>query len=234
MNDTSVKTGAIIESSRIFESASGSNTVVVFEFPSFSPTVGSVYIHMKSIVTLSCSVHRAKIPIITLGTNAVQGFALGNKTVAGSIIKTLTYDDDLAKVVNKFAEDSLKDKRSKLVKDDPSYKIYTSNSQYNLTHKEFDSIMRDDLIPFNIYCYSFSEYASAAPSPRCLMNVIYGCTIINEGQVQSIENLVTENTFSFIAKYAVLGQTPETVFNTYPTETTTKSGSDLIRNRKKN
>ena len=214
----------------VFESMSGSTTTVLFEFPNYDPKLGSVFILMRSIVSLSVSVHRAKIPVIPLGENSVQGFALGNKTVAGSIIKTLTFDDEFHGVVQYYTTASLKDKNANFIKNLGS-KTYSLDSKYQITQKQFDDIMRDDLVPFNIYSYAFSEYTGGAG--RMIMNSIYGCTIINEGQVQSIENLITENTFSFIAKYAKLGQTVTQELPSYPNTNTVLTGSQLLANKKR-
>lgn len=215
---------------RVFESMSGSTTTVVFEFPNFDPKQGSLFIEMRSIVSLSVSVHRAKIPVIPLGENSVQGFALGNKTVAGSIIKTLTFDDELHKVVNYYTTASLKEKNANFVKNLGS-KTYSLDSKYKITQKQFDDIMRDDIVPFNIYSYAFSEYTGGAG--KMIFNSVYGCTIINEGQVQSIENLITENTFSFIAKYAKLGETVSQELPSYPNTNTVMTGSQLLANKKR-
>lgn len=214
----------------VFESMSGSTTTVLFEFPNYDPKLGSVFILMRSIVSLSVSVHRAKIPVIPLGENSVQGFALGNKTVAGSIIKTLTFDDEFHGVVQYYTTASLKDKNANFIKNLGS-KTYSLDSKYQITQKQFDDIMRDDLVPFNIYSYAFSEYTGGAG--KMIMNSIYGCTIINEGQVQSIENLITENTFSFIAKYAKLGQTVTQELPSYPNTNTVLTGSQLLANKKR-
>jgi hypothetical protein len=213
-----------------FESTSGANTTVLFEFPDYDKEQGSIYILMRSVVSLSVSVHRAKIPVITLGENAVQGFALGNKTVAGSIIKTLTFDDELHKVVQLYTDASLKEKQETFKKDLGS-KVVSYDQKYQITQKQFDAIMRDDLVPFNIYSYAFSEYTGQ--SGKMLMNSIYGCTIINEGQVQSIENLITENTFSFIAKYAILGQTVTKELPSYPNLNSVMTGTQLLANKKR-
>jgi hypothetical protein len=168
--------------------------------------------------------------VITLGENAVQGFALGNKTVAGSIIKTLTFDDELHKVVQLYTDASLKEKQETFKKDLGS-KVVSYDQKYQITQKQFDAIMRDDLVPFNIYSYAFSEYTGQ--SGKMLMNSIYGCTIINEGQVQSIENLITENTFSFIAKYAILGQTVTKELPSYPNLNSVMTGTQLLANKKR-
>lgn len=211
----------------LFESTSGGNTLVLFELPNYSES-GSVYILMRSIVSLSCSVARAKMPVVTLGENTVTGFALGNKTVAGSIIKTLTFNDEFDQAVSYFTSESLKEKE-KNFKEDLSTKIHTSfgDNKYQITQKQFDAIMRDDLVPFNIYTYAFSEYTG-----KVSVNSIYGCTLINEGQVQSIENLITENTFTYIAKYAKLGVTTTLEQKSFQNLSTVMSGSKLLAQRK--
>jgi hypothetical protein len=225
-----IKTTAQSATNQVFESMSGSTTTVLFEFPNYDEDQGSVFILMRSIVSLSVSVHRAKIPVIPLGENSVQGFALGNKTVAGSIIKTLTFDDELHQVVEYYTTQSLADKEANFVKDLGSKESIISE-KYQITQKQFDDIMRDDLVPFNIYSYSFSEYSGS--TGKMIFNSVYGCTIINEGQVQSIENLITENTFSFIAKYAKLGETVTQDLPSYPNLNTVMTGSQLLANKKR-
>jgi len=187
---------------------------------------------MKSIVSLSVSVHRAKVPIIPLGKSTVQGFALGNKTVAGSIIKTLTFDDELDKVVSYYKTSAIAEKY-KFMYDLGSKGFAFNDSKYRITQKEFDSVMRDDILPFNIHTYALSEYSGH--NGRILVNSIYGCTLINEGQVQSIENLITENTFSYIARDAELGKTlyNEENFPSYPSLTNHVSGTKLLAARKR-
>lgn len=230
MATETIQNSQVSNSPNVFESMSGSTTNVLFEFPNYDANQGSVFILMRSIVSLSVSVHRAKIPVIPLGENSVQGFALGNKTVAGSIIKTLTFDDELHQVVQYYTTASLKDKNTNFVKNLGS-KTYSLDTSYQITQKQFDDIMRDDLVPFNIYSYSFSEYTGS--TGKMLFNSVYGCTIINEGQVQSIENLITENTFSFIAKYAKLGQTVTQELPSYPNTNTVMTGSQLLASKKR-
>lgn len=226
----SIDNTKVSDGNHVFESMSGSMTNVLFEFPNHSENQGSVFILMRSIVSLSVSVHRAKIPVIPLGENSVQGFALGNKTVAGSIIKTLTFDDEFHNVVQYYTTASLKDKNENFIRNLGS-KTASLDSSYQITQKQFDDIMRDDIVPFNIYSYSYSEYTGH--KGKMLFNSIYGCTIINEGQVQSIENLITENTFSFIAKYAKLGETVTQALPSFPTTNTVMTGSQLLAKKKR-
>ena len=213
---------------RVFESMSGSNTTVLFEFPNYSATEGSIYMLMRSLVSVSVSTARAKIPVIHLGQSTVNGFALGTKTVAGSIIKALTYSDEISKVIELYTSKSLADKNKTIM--DLGSKTQSENmtsSKYNITQKEFDSIMRDDILPFNIYTFSYSEYSGM--EHKCLMNCIYGCTIINEGVTLSIENLITEQTISYVAKYASLGIDPTKDYQSMPTNDGVLTGSALLK-----
>jgi len=219
-----------VEKMQIFESMSGSNTTVIFEIPMPDSKEGSVFIIMRSIISISVSTSRAKMPIIPLGENTVNGFALGNKTVAGSIIKALTFNDEFTKQIQFFTEKSLKDRKNKFFYQLGS-KTFFDSGTYEISHKHFDSLMRDDLIPFNIHTFSYSEYTGV--KNNFLMNSIYGCTLINEGQVQSIENLITENTFTYVAKYAKLGQNVTQDYASYQNTETAMTGSKLLAQRKK-
>lgn len=214
----------------IFESMSGANTMIVLEFPSFegSTTKGSVYVKMNSVVTLSWSVYRAKIPVTPIGENSIAGFALGNKTVAGHIVKTLTYADEFTTVVEFYSKLAIEYKNSNYYENLGSKQPISLDSKYKITQKNFDSLMKDDLLPFNIHAFSISEYTG-----KMVKDSIYGCTIINTGQVQSIENLITENTIGFVGKY--LEQNKDVLQNipSYPSLSSAMSISKLLAQRKK-
>ena len=180
------------------ESMSGADTMVIIEFPAFEGGMYSkpVYVKLNSVVSLSWSVYRAKTPVTPLGESLVSGFGLGHKTVAGHIIKTLTYKDELSAIVQYYSKVSLDYKNANYVENLGSKVSISLDSKYEITQKNFDSLMKDDLVPFNIHAYSISEYTG-----HIIKDSIYGCTIINTGQVQSIENLITENTIAFVSKY---------------------------------
>ena len=227
------KTGFINSSSgTIIESMSGSNTSVVLEFPSYSSTEGSLFLHLNSVISIGMNVARAKIPVTPLGHSTISGFALGTKTVAGTIIKSLIYEDEWSKAITTYTQKSLADK-NKTIKDLAGGKFVDkdiSGAKYNITQKEFDSVMRDDLVPFNLYTLSFSEYTGMGH--KCLMNVLYGCTIISEGQTVSVENLITESITQFVAKSARFGLDPTVDFDIMPNTNTTPTGSSLLRKYK--
>lgn len=216
--------------STTFESMSGANTIIVLEFPTFegSGYEGSVYVKMNSVTTLSWSVYRAKIPVTPIGENTVTGFALGNKTVAGHIIKTLTYADEFTSVVEYYSKLAIKYKQDNYYENLGSKQPISLDSNYKITQKNFDSLMKDDLLPFNIHAYSISEYTG-----KIVKDSIYGCTIINTGQVQSIENLITENTISFMAKYLEQNKDVTQNLPSYPSLNGAMSMGKLLALRKK-
>ena len=88
--------------------------------------------------------------------------------------------------------------------------------------------MKDDLLPFNIHAYSVSEYTG-----KIVKDSIYGCTIINTGQVQSIENLITENTISFMAKSLEQNKDVTQNLPSYPSLNGAMSIGKLLARRKK-
>lgn len=212
------------------ESMSGADTMVIIEFPAFEGGMYSkpVYVKLNSVVSLSWSVYRAKTPVTPLGESLVSGFGLGHKTVAGHIIKTLTYKDELSAIVQYYSKVSLHYKNANYVENLGSKVSISLDSKYEITQKNFDSLMKDDLVPFNIHAYSISEYTG-----HIIKDSIYGCTIINTGQVQSIENLITENTIAFVAKYIEQAQDVTNNHQSYPSLNGVMSLSKLLAEKKR-
>jgi len=212
------------------ESMSGADTMVIIEFPAFEGGMYSkpVYVKLNSVVSLSWSVYRAKTPVTPLGESLVSGFGLGHKTVAGHIIKTLTYKDELSAIVQYYSKVSLDYKKANYVENLGSKVSISLDSKYEITQKNFDSLMKDDLVPFNIHAYSISEYTG-----HIIKDSIYGCTIINTGQVQSIENLITENTIAFVAKYIEQAQDVTNNHQSYPSLNGVMSLSKLLAEKKR-
>ena len=212
------------------ESMSGADTMVIIEFPAFEGGMYSkpVYVKLNSVVSLSWSVYRAKTPVTPLGESLVSGFGLGHKTVAGHIIKTLTYKDELSAIVQYYSKVSLDHKNANYVENLGSKVSISLDSKYEITQKNFDSLMKDDLVPFNIHAYSISEYTG-----HIIKDSIYGCTIINTGQVQSIENLITENTIAFVAKYIEQAQDVTNNHQSYPSLNGVMSLSKLLAEKKR-
>ena len=154
-----------------------SATHVLFNFPGYGA------LHIGSIETISYSTYRDKTPVYNLGNININGFALGKRYIAGSLIKTLFIYDDLKQFLTR-------------VKDDIGLE-QELNSIYQMTNDSFKTyhhLLIDDVMPFDIIILMASEYGAYH-----VTEVIYGCTFINTGQVHSINDMITQSTMSFIA-----------------------------------
>ena len=71
-----------------YGSYGGSSTHVYVDFHLLDSNdrIISVPIYMGSVITLSYSVYRSKQSVFNCGTNTIDGFAIGNKYVAGTLI----------------------------------------------------------------------------------------------------------------------------------------------------
>ncbi len=205
----------------IIQGMSGSGVQVVLEFPA-NDYQSSVYFVAKDILTVSHSVSRSKLPVTNLGEASMSGMSIGSRMVAGSIIKLFSRYDSLSTYVKTFVATRW-DKLNEKDKQD------ISTTGTSISFKEFSDYMRDDISPFNIHLVNTVEtllpkdFEKDASVPR--VSSIIGATIINNGKVFSIENLITEETLSFIAK-TVIYSTDNLKPNNYGMAV---KGSDLIR-----
>nr|DAS92757.1 MAG TPA: nuclease-like protein [Caudoviricetes sp.] len=163
-----------------FHSVGGDATHIIFNFPGYG------YLHMGSLLSLSYQIFRDKVPVYNLGNTNIDGFAIGKRYVAGSIVKTSFLHDDLRQFLQDVASGIG-------VKEDVD-SIYQLKLE---KQKTYHHLMMDDVLPFDIIILMTSEYGGYSVS-----EVIYGATLINSGQVHSIHDIITENTFSFVARDA--------------------------------
>lgn len=212
-----------LKNAMMLDGMSGIGTFVLFEFPA-NDYENSVYFLAVDIISVSHSVSRAKIPVTNLGQVSLSGIALGTKMVAGSIIKLFHRNDSLSRYIKTFV-----DRRFEYFQTKVNHEMSLDDIESNITFKEFSDYMRDDIAPFNIHLIHMSEPSTElggipiALPPR--ITSIIGATIINTGKVFSVENLITEETLSFIAKtviYTTDNLHPEWVSNQVMT------GSKLI------
>lgn len=200
------------------ENISGSEVQVIFEFPT-NDIQESLYIHMGTLVTVSHSVARSKIPVYLLGDTTMSGLALGNKMVAGSIVKLYTRNDPITQHIKRFVDARFEKVRKEKLKS-------FGNVTDNLSYKEMSEYMRDDLSPFNIHMITMSE-SDIEEGQKFGVDTIIGATIINTGNVFSIENLISEETISFVAK-EVKYQTDVTQSRSEFTSSSTITSSSLL------
>ena len=183
-----------------YESIPGTIVKTLIEFPEYNAAGDSVVIELDDVMTISYSVYRAKMPVVTLGQTSVGGYALGVKTVAGSMIRSVFTSDNLTQFQSKCYianSEEIKKRMQRL-----NGKLPTGAPE-----KEMWSFMKDDLATFNIHTVVLSENQVNAYETDEASSILFtrfesilGCVIMNNGQVYSIEDLITESTFSFQAK----------------------------------
>lgn len=131
---------------------------------------------LGELQTISYSTHRENKPIRILGRVNPLGFVKGPRTIAGSLIFT---------VFNNYAFYRLEQYREL---------VYgTASTVTNLATSPMFPLA-DMLPPFDIVITFSNEYGSFARMK------ILGVTIVDEGGTMSIEDLMTEATFTFMAR----------------------------------
>lgn len=167
-----------------YRSIGGSSIDVLFQFNAKDKKGADVpFLYIGSAITISYSVYRAKSPVYRLGDTTPNGFSIGKKTVAGSIVKAVMEEDELSNYINSLIAKGILGSSQVVSVNDTSFA------------KELSTIMKDDLLDFNIILLFSSEYHDTVKQ-----ETIYGANIINNGQVMSVMDLFTETTFSFVAK----------------------------------
>lgn len=139
---------------------------------------GEALFYLGSALTVSYSVHRDKVPVFNCGSHLIDGFSIANKYVAGSLMTIMYNIDEFAELIKGISDGN----------NSHPYKTFSGI-------KESHTFMRDDLIPFNLHAIFTNEY-----SDDVRKIVIYDATFINNGQVMSINDIITENTLSFVAR----------------------------------
>jgi hypothetical protein len=140
------------------------------------------------LMTVTYSIHREMVPVRSLGFTGVRGIVRGPRTVAGSMIFAV-FNRDL---ISQFKEQLLK-----------SYRAYYGYLGLQMPSSLDRNLLLDEMPPFDIHCYMAPElqmpgedyYRNLASSVT-----IRGCHIVNEGQVMSIEDTLTERTLQYIAE----------------------------------
>jgi hypothetical protein len=86
------------ETKKVYMSVGGVDTYIVFTFHHYDDNgnVQSVPVLFGSAISLSYSTYRNKKPVFNLGSHVMDGFAIGTRYVAGTLIKTMFLDDELA------------------------------------------------------------------------------------------------------------------------------------------
>ncbi len=211
------------ELEQTYKTIPGTIVKVLIEFPNYSEDGRSAVIELDDVMTLSYSVFRVKVPVVTLGQNSVDGYGLGVKTVAGTMIRSVFMTDRLSEFQTNcylLNQEQIQDRLDNL----------DGKMSTGVPLKDQLAFMKDDLSYFNIYMVSVSEelknYTSNAPFMK--QEMIIGAMIINNGQTYSIEDLITESTFSFQAKAVRTASDPSDYSRGFSSNTAFKSISSLL------
>ncbi len=140
---------------------------------SITPVKGKPMV-FGELQTITYSIHREKFPVRTLGRINPRGFSMGPRTIAGSLIFTV-FDRH---VIQNAVKEGLLDHYLEFFAD---------------IRSKANRLVTDEMPPFNVNINFLNEYGHASRIS------IYGITIVDEGQVMSIDDIVTENTMSYMA-----------------------------------
>lgn len=125
------------------------------------------------ISTITVSVHRESFPVRIIGRSNVIGFTRGPRTIAGSIIFTSFDLYPLYRAIGRLA-------------DTGAEMPWTKGNQgvYPLA---------DSLPPFDLTLTFSNEYGA-----KSVMR-IYGIVLVDDGVTLSVDDLITENVYSYMA-----------------------------------
>lgn len=129
---------------------------------------------LGDVQTLTYSTHREKFPVRTLGRTKTKGYTRGPRTIGGTLIFTV-FD--------------------KTVLSEMLVQNYQTDSADRDNYGVWKAVLIDQIPPFDITVSFVNEYGSVSRL------VLYGVELVNEGQTMSIDDLITENVVSFVARH---------------------------------
>lgn len=126
--------------------------------------------------TLSYSIHTEDKPVRSFSRKNIKAFTSGPRTIAGSLVFSVfnrhVFRNICEELVKKYTMSGLTGKKQSIVT---------------------QRILSDELPPFNITITFANEYGQMSSL------TIYNVHIQDEGQVMSIDDIMTENTMSYFA-----------------------------------
>lgn len=175
------------------------NTYTTFSGADIVATFGGVSIGALSGITFS--VTREKAPIYTMGSPNPRSFSRGKRGIAGSLIFTVFDRPALYKMleVNKAGGDTAQwfyTRSHNALPGDPTYK-YRGISEVNgdaVSVTKKIPYYADQIPPFDITVTFVNEYGQSA------VRSIYGVELINEGSGASMDDIVIEETMTYVAR----------------------------------
>lgn len=182
--------------------------------------------HLKSLVTLSLSIHDAKAPVRRLGHVAPVGFTKAIRTIAGTMVFLIIEDHPLRELMARdpsnyqapwYSADSL-DRDSMVTRNFPkdtqenqfsgyywSYDqdfVRTGRNELNKSYYYYDNnkipaFLSSLISPFNLLLHYQTEVKSIESGKASML--IEGIEITGESIVTSVNDMVTEVVVQFVA-----------------------------------
>jgi len=179
------------------------NTYTTFSGADIVATFGGVEIGALSGITFS--VTREKAPIYTMGSPNPRSFSRGKRGIAGSLIFTVFDRPALYTMLEKNyasqkpmdfytrAHNTLPGDSSSFGRGIPGINAAGQNSWTRDVQKKVP-YYADQIPPFDITITFVNEYGNAA------VRSIYGCELLNEGSGASMDDIVIEETMTYVAR----------------------------------
>jgi len=172
-------------------------TYTTFSGADIVATFGGVEIGALSGITFS--VTREKAPIYTMGSPNPRSFSRGKRGIAGSLIFTVFDRPALYTMLETHhnTPDEMKfyTRAHNTIPGDPGHK--RGISTVDSTVRDVVSktpFYADQIPPFDITITFVNEYGQAAARS------IYGCELLNEGSGASMDDIVIEETMTYVAR----------------------------------
>lgn len=137
---------------------------------------------LGTLQTISYSLHMERNAVRSIGNINAKDYTQGPRTIAGSLVFAVFDKHVLYHMAEAFKYNN-KYKDNKYTQLYGKYKSFTNNRH----------VLADELPPFNVTITFANEYGNRSKL------AIYGIRLLNEGQVMSVSDLYTENTYQFVA-----------------------------------
>lgn len=175
------------------------NTYTTFSGADIVASFGGVEIGALSGITFS--VTREKAPIYTMGSPNPRSFSRGKRGIAGSLIFTVfdrpalyTMLDQNRIDANSTAHKFFTRAHNTLPGDDGHKRGIATVEDQGTSVKSMVPYYADQIPPFDITITFANEYGQAA------VRSIYGVELLNEGSGASMDDIVLEETMTYVAR----------------------------------
>lgn len=163
---------------------------------------------LGTLQAISYSITREKGPIYTMRQSADPlAFARGKRAVAGSLVFITLDEQSLMKHVKDAGKNTFYGSKSDVrydvdevanleaLFDDTDVSISSGYNSSLHSKEELDAWYTDQLLPFNIDIIAANERGNG------MKKMVVGCEVLNEGSGVSVDDLVIEESYTFVARY---------------------------------